>query len=425
MRTDLDNNYCSAVDPPLETATASDGSDANHARASAGSIRLAIALLLCAVAVRPLAVSLGPVLPDISVDLGLSALLVGVVGMLPVICLGLFAPLGVVLANRLRPEGALAVALGVAVAFGAARAFAPDPGTLLAMTAGLGVGMGMAGPIPSMIIKARAPGRPVMLTSAHGVGIVGGATLGAVLIVPLSVAAAGWRGGTLLVSVPILLSTLVGLIMLGRGRSVQPDRGRAGVGWRDPVAWLLTGIFGLQSFVYWALVIWLAAMLVEAGWSTTGAGAAVAIYQVASFAGVITVGLVADRWGTRRHQLLVAAGAVTASMLSMILVSDLALAWIGLAGYALGAALPLALTLPVDLGRDEHDTGGKAGLMLLVGYLLAALGPTLIGLVREHTLAPAPIFGTLAACGIAFVLLSSRLPAGRRRVVPPLPESDG
>ena len=116
---------------------------------SRSTSRLAFALLLCAVAVRPLAVSLGPILPDIQDDVGVSAVLAGLLGTVPVVCLGLFAPLGVTLTRHVRPETGLAIALGLAIGFGAARAIAPDVGWLLVLTIGLGIGMGLAGPLPA------------------------------------------------------------------------------------------------------------------------------------------------------------------------------------------------------------------------------------------------------------------------------------
>jgi MFS transporter, CP family, cyanate transporter len=109
----------------------------------------------------------------------------------------------------------------------------------------------------------------------------------------------------------------------------------------------------------------------------------------------------------------------------MLLLPAAAILWVGLLGFALGAALPLALTLPVDLGHDARDTGAKAGLMLLVGYLLAATGPATIGLIREATLTSTPVFVLLAACAGAFVVLSSRVPVVGRRTKSPALASGG
>ena len=52
------------------------------------------ALLLAAVALRPQLVGAGPLIPDIQDDLGVSHAVAGLVATIPVLCMGLFAPLG-------------------------------------------------------------------------------------------------------------------------------------------------------------------------------------------------------------------------------------------------------------------------------------------------------------------------------------------
>ena len=54
-------------------------------------------------------------------------------------------------------------------------------------------------------------------------------------------------------------------------------------------------------------------------------------------------------------------------------------------GFGLGAVFPLSLTLPVDVAVDPAEVGAVAALMLLGGYLISAVGPVLLGLVRDAT----------------------------------------
>jgi CP family cyanate transporter-like MFS transporter len=383
--------------------------------------RLAIALLLCAVAARPLAVSVGPILPDIQADLAMSPFVSGVLGMVPVICLGLFAPVGARLASVLRPRTALGIALALIVAFGAARAVAPTTVTLITLTIGLGIGMGMSGSIPSMIIKARAPRAPAFMTGMYGTGVVSGAAVASLLVIPFVGIGGDWRAAILLLSLPVLVAALVGFWLLGPD-TARPlgQRTHAAVTWSDPTAWLIAAIFGLQSLIYWSLVIWLADVLVAVGWSGADAGTMVGIFQTSNLVAVVGVGHLAERYGTRRSQLRVVAALFTLGLLGLAIVPQLTVAWIIVAGAGLGAAFPLALTLPVDYASDDREAGGKASLMLLVGYLVAAVGPPALGLVREATTASAPAFLLLAACGAGFLALSAwlRPPSGRGHQVP-------
>jgi CP family cyanate transporter-like MFS transporter len=97
------------------------------------------------------------------------------------------------------------------------------------------------------------------------------------------------------------------------------------------------------------------------------------------------VPLLADRLGSRRGQLLVAAVGSCIAVGGVIGAADLGYAWAGMFGLSLGAIFPLALTLPVDVSDDATEVGATASLMLLAGYVLSALGPVALGVARDLT----------------------------------------
>jgi MFS transporter, CP family, cyanate transporter len=376
--------------------------------------RLAIGLFASALSVRSLAVIVGPLLPAIQTDLSMGPIAAGILGTVPIICLGLFAPVGAWLAGRLRPRPALGVALALLLLFGAARAGAPDVAVLLVLTIGFGMGMGLAGPIPAMIIKARAPGQAGTMSGMYGTGIVVGAAAGAALIVVLAQLAGGWRGAMLALTVPVLVAVIIGYRALGP----DPERVRAGAGVRlrvgDATAWLMALLFGLQSFVYWGLVIWLADALEASGWSTTGAGSLVSAFQLSGLVAVLGASYVADRIGTRQQQLRILSGAFTIGLAGMALLPSLMVIWVIVSGAALGMAFPLILALPVDYATDDRDAGSKASLMLLFGYLIAAAGPIILGFVRDLSSTVEPVYLLMAVLGAGFFTLTAWLRATPR-----------
>jgi len=386
-----------------------------------GDLRLAAALFACAIAARPLAVSVGPILPSIQLDLDMGPVASGILGMMPVIFLGIFAPVGVGLAALLRPRLALGVALALVVAFGAARAVAPDAVTLIALTGGLGVGMGMAGSIPSMIIKARAAATPAFMTGMYGTGVVAGAALASLFVIPLVDLGGDWRAAVMLLSIPVSVAAVAGYLLLGPDSpSTIRHRPRA-IPWSDHTAWLIAVIFGLQSLVYWSLVVWLAEVLVAMGWSAPGAGTMVGVFQTSNLVAVVAIGYLAERLGTRRTQLRIVAALFTTGLLGLAIAPQLSVAWIVIAGAGLGAAFPLALTLPVDYAVDDRDAGGKASLMLLVGYLVAAAGPPALGFVRDLTTETAPVFVLLGVCAAGFLALTAWLRPADAHPAPQVP----
>ena len=109
-------------------------------------------LILVALNLRPALSSLAPLLDRITQDLGLSTLAAGLLTTLPVVCLGIFAPLAPRLARRLGVERTLSLALvtlGIALWLRASdMALLLYLGTLLC-----GGSIGVAGTLLPAIVK--------------------------------------------------------------------------------------------------------------------------------------------------------------------------------------------------------------------------------------------------------------------------------
>jgi CP family cyanate transporter-like MFS transporter len=129
--------------------------------------------------------------------------------------------------------------------------------------------------------------------------------------------------------------------------------------------------------------------------------------------------VLADRFGTRRQQLTVAACIAVVGTLGIVLTpgeppgSIVAFGAAALLGIGIGAYFPLTLTLPVDVARDASDAASIAALMLLVGYLVSAVAPVLLGLVRDVTGNFDAALWVLVGMAVAMVALSLSLSAGR------------
>ena len=387
----------------------------------ARSLPALAALVLVALALRPQVIGIGPLLPAIREDLGMSHGVAGLLGTIPVLCMGLFAPLGPHAVRRLGPRLAIAACVLAIVGFGLLRAVAPGPLAVLAVTFGIGLGMGTIGPVLTMVVRLRVPHRPAMATGAYASGIVLGATLAAALAVPLASGGSDWRGAFTAFSLAGLGSVGAWLVL------ARPDRPEERVAerppalpWRSTTAWSVALVFGLQSILYYGVVSWLPNVYVERGWSQSEAAGLVALLHGAGMTMTIGLPLVADRLGSRRAQLVSCGLGTLAGSLGLGLAPDLAILWAVVLGLALGAVFPLALTLPVDVAGDARDVGATAALMLLVGYVLASLGPVAMGLARDATgdfrtslwLLVGLAASLVASCG---VLSPGRLRRGVRR----------
>jgi CP family cyanate transporter-like MFS transporter len=126
------------------------------------------------------------------------------------------------------------------------------------------------------------------------------------------------------------------------------------------------------------------------------------------------VPLVADRLGPRRPQLVVSSVVAVLGLLGIILVPDVAFAWVAVLGLALGAVFPLVLTLPLDVADDPARVGSVAALMLLGGYVVSSVGPVILGAARDLTGDFAASLWMLVA--LAVVLVASCLPLSPARL---------
>ncbi|MCY4085839.1 MAG: MFS transporter [Actinomycetia bacterium] len=120
------------------------------------AITLPIALLASALALRPQVIGVGPLIPEIQVDLDISHTEAGLLGTLPVLCMGLFAPPAPYLLGRLGTRWAITLCLGLIAVFGLARVLVPAPAAVIALTVGVGVGMGLAGALMPIATKEAA-----------------------------------------------------------------------------------------------------------------------------------------------------------------------------------------------------------------------------------------------------------------------------
>lgn len=197
-------------------------------------VALLAALFVASLALRPQLVGIGPLLPDIEADLGVSHAVAGLLGTIPVLCMGLFAPA----AAPLTAWASLRTAIGVCVfgvaAFGMARAAAPDAGLVLALTLPLGVGLALAGALLPVAVKARFADRPAFATGVYTTGLSVGAALASALAVPLADVFGKWRGA---LAALVLLGgyTLSSLSPVGLGAL------RDATGSFSPVLWTMFG----------------------------------------------------------------------------------------------------------------------------------------------------------------------------------------
>lgn len=366
-----------------------------------------VALATVALVLRPQIIAIGPLQPAIQSDLDISHSLIGALSAIPILCMGLFAPLGARVARRIGPRNALALCAALVVAFGLLRAAAPTPLLILGLTFGIGLGMGLAGPILPRVVRGSLPTHPALGTGAYATGLVVGSLGAAGLAVALAGPEGDWRRSLAVLSLFGIVSLVVWLVVGPRDGGSGGEVAPAHIAWSHPAGWVLGCLFGLQSVVFYGVTAWLAAVYVDRGWTEVQAAQLVAVFIAVGLVATISMPLLADRVGTRRGQLVASASTTMVGLIGLVLFPDPAMVWAIVLGAGTGAIFPIVLTLPVDAGGTAGDVATTAARMLLIGYVLSAIGPFVLGLARDVTGGFGTSLWLLVGLAVAMVALAA------------------
>jgi CP family cyanate transporter-like MFS transporter len=392
---------------------------------------LLVALFLAAVALRPQLVGIGPLIPSIQDDLGVSHTVAGLLGTIPVLCMGLFAPPAAFLSGRVGSRWALGVALALIGCFGIARLVPSAAAGVVLLTVPMGMGMGLAGAMLPVAVKERFADRPSFATGVYAAGITIGSAIAAAVAVPLADALGGWRSPLFVFSVVSAALVVVWLWLTRR----EPPHVRSEVRplrlpLRSPVAWHLVAAFFFMSSVFYGINAWLPDAYVEHGWSEGSAGGLLAVMNTVSIPVGFAVAWASDHRGSRRVWLTAAATLQLAALLGIRLLPQAGWGWAVLLGIGIGPLFPLTMTLPLDVAHEPRQVAALAGMMLGVGYTLSAGAPLALGAVRDLAGSFGPVLWVLAGGAAALVVVDAsfsrkRLGAARPSGEPPLQAVSG
>jgi MFS transporter, CP family, cyanate transporter len=288
------------------------------------------------------------------------------------------------------------------------------PGTVL-----VGCGIAVMNVLVPSLIRRRFSGHVGLMTGVYTTALVAGGSLAAATTVPLRDASGGSLHLALGIwALPVAIA-IAAWLPQRRHRALPPVAGGReaihALG-RSPIAWYVTLFMGMQSLLYYAPLSWLPAIHRDQGIDATTAGLLLSTLNLSSIPTTFLAPVLAHKM---RDQRPAVAGcvALTAMGLAGILLapSSTALVWVIVLGLGQGAALSLALLMIVLRAADDHTAARLSSMAQGFGYLLAAAGPLVMGLLHAATGGwDVPLVWLIALCAIE---LLAGLAAGRARLV--------
>ncbi|WP_258400610.1 MFS transporter [Micromonospora saelicesensis] len=350
-------------------------------------------MLLVALNLRAVVTSLGALLDEVRDGLGLSGVTAGLVTTLPTIA---FAGLGALtpwLVRRVAPARVLVVAM-FALAVGQVLRVVTDSALIFVLTSALALsGIAVANILLPMLVKQHFPHRTGLVTGAYTMALTVGTTVAAASAVPIAHAFGSWRAGLGVWAAMAAVAVLPWVPLALRARAAArratptavvatPTRVRPA---RTRLGWAMAVYFGAQSLSGYAIMGWLAQLFRDAGFQPESAGLLLAGVTALGVPIALLMPTLAGRLGTLRPLVL---GLTTASALAYLGLAlaphGAALLWVALLAIGQGA-FPMILTAIGLRARTAEGTVALSAFAQSTGYVIAALGPLMVGILYEAT----------------------------------------
>lgn len=348
---------------------------------------IGLGILVFSANLRGAIVGVSPLIEMIRTDNHYTAATVGLLTTIPVLCFGLFSPLVPELARRIGIERSIFAALG-ALILGILLRLLPDSFSLFFGTFIIGAAIAVGNVLLPSLIKRDFPGHVGLMTGLYTMTLSAGAGLAASVVVPLVDATGwGWREVLALMAIP---AAVAAALWIPQVRLRNPASGGGLAGLRhligQPLAWWVTLFMGLQSLNYFSLTAWLPAYFVGHGIGEAQAGLLLAMANLAGIPGCLLAPILASRARSQIGLILVATGATALALVGVLLFPvALSVPAMLVFGVAQGAALALALLLIVQRTSTVSGAADLSGMAQSLGYMLAAIGPFGVGLLRDLT----------------------------------------
>lgn len=256
-----------------------------------------------------------------------------------------------------------------------------------------GLGIALANVLLPVVVRQYFPDRVGQVTGMYAMVLSGGAAVAAIASVPVAHGFHNVDAGLAIWVLPALLGVAAWFAARPQ-RAAHPTNAAAAPAaahlplrslTREPLAWAMTALFGLQSMGAYVIMGWLPSVLGSAGMSAGTAGAVLSTVFFINIPISYAVPHFGARMRDQRPLLLGLSAAGLVGFIGLILAPG-SLAWVWAVFLAFGMAVfPLVLALFPARGGTPQGTAALSTFSQSLGYLLAALVPLTFGVLHDAT----------------------------------------
>lgn len=354
-----------------------------------GRVWPVIAIAALAFNLRPVAVSVGPVLEEVAHDAHLAPSVAGFLTSLPTLCFAIVGAVAPTIARRFGAHTTIAVALGALIVGQLARPLVDGPVLFLSLSMLALAGAALANVLIPPLIRMHYPHRVGLATSVYSLSMAVGVTIASAATVPIAHAAGGWQGALTGWGIVAFASLLAWLPMLRERRTHVRRKPRrsdslASVA-RTKLGWAIAIMFGLQSGSSYTMFGWLPTIFRSHGMSEVDAGFMLGIATGVGIPLAFVIPAYVSRTPNPTRVFLGMMACLLAGWLGLLF-APLAAPWLWSLLLALGTAtFPMILALFATRAKTASATTALSGFGQAVGYLIATACPFLFAAIHGWT----------------------------------------
>ncbi|MBB6283333.1 CynX/NimT family MFS transporter [Geobacillus subterraneus] len=355
------------------------------AGASVSPAFMAAAVVALAANLRAPITTVGPLVPELQRELGLSYTAAGALTTIPLLAFALLAPSAALFARRIGMERTLFYSLVVLLVGELIRPLA-GISWLFAGTALIGAAIAVNNVLMPALVKDAFPERVGLMMGVYTVTMNVSAAFASGLAVPLADGwGIGWEGALRFWALLAFLAIVIWLPQIQRRKSVAaPSGSRRSSFWRSWLAWQVTLFMGLQSFFFYCVITWLPELGQGKGMAADTAGWLLFFFQFAQLPMMFLSPLLAERMKDQKG-LIASSVLLKVAGTAALLVGRGGWLWAGafFAGVGAGMSFSLAMMLFTLRTRRPLEAAQLSAMAQSVGYLLSAAGPPLFGALYD------------------------------------------
>lgn len=327
----------------------------------------------------------GPIIDLLRDALHIPNVLAGFLTTIPLLAFAIVSPLAPRIANRFGIERTLFVSIALLITGILIRSF----GTTLWLIVGtilIGIAIAFGNVLIPGFFKLKFPYQIGLLTGIYAVSMNISSGLGAGISYPIASTSFGWQGALGFSLLFTVLALILWLPQLKTNTQQTTTNTTHVALWRSSLVWAVTGVMGLQSFLFYTTSTWVPEILVQQGIAAEQTGWMISIMQLSQIPATFLTPIIATKLKNQQPIVISFTMCYMIGFVGLYMeATSFVIIWMMSLGLAGGASFSLAMMLFNLKTTTVREAARLSGFAQSIGYFGAAFGPSAFGLLYDFT----------------------------------------